>query len=208
MKYEIRNLGPVSYSHRAEGQVELSIPLRGRRLVPGAELRCFRSHTPKYQPGVVPGKKVSLRQPARAQEGSWCRNTTLIAAYLLPPSLTNTKSVLVRLCSRCSVIPLRMTVSTAKSITPGYLQPFVVSPQLMPRQGLCKCSLWPDPVLRVLPCLNNSHLSRAMLSPWSRDSSKRIIFRCFLPATEIWCLGSLLNGFQAWCPSLCQQWSV
>lgn len=50
------------------------------------------------------------------------------------------------------------------------------------------------PVPKVLLCLNNSPLSRAMLSPQSIHSSKRSICRCVLPVTECW-----------WA---CQQWSV
>lgn len=50
MKYEIRKLGPFSHSHRAEGQVELSISVKGRRPVPGVALHCLGSHTPKYHP--------------------------------------------------------------------------------------------------------------------------------------------------------------
>ena len=106
-------------------------------------------------PNTIPVQcqgRNSLQQPARAREGSRCRNTTLFAACPLPLSVVNTGSVFIKLRSYCSVIPLRMTVGTPKSLIPGCLQPFMVSPQLMPRQGLCKCWLWPGAVPQVLLC--------------------------------------------------------
>lgn len=50
------------------------------------------------------------------------------------------------------------------------------------------------PLPKVLLCLNNSHLSRSILSPQSMHSSKRIICRYFLSVTKSWWAGHLLNG--------------
>lgn len=60
------------------------------------------------------------------------------------------------------------------------------------------------PVPKMLLCWNNSHLSRATPSPQSMHSNKRIICRCFLPVTESWWAGHLLNGFETWSAWLCQ----
>lgn len=61
------------------------------------------------------------------------------------------------------------------------------------------------PVPKVLLCLNNSPLNRAMLSPQSIHSSKRSICRCVLPVTECWWAGYLLasndqSGSNGWHP--------
>lgn len=76
----------------------------------------------------------------------------------------------------------------------------VISPANLKARGLQML-----PVPKLLLCLNYSHLSRAMLSPQSIHSSKRIICRCFLPVREIWWAGHPLNGFETWDAWLCQE---